>query len=252
MTDIVRAEDYQGDGLEDFDEENFVMPRININHADAVFEDGLSGETFESKEVILLGMIRQRILFPAEMKEGGSDPLCRSFDAKVGYPGEEYPWEASGFAKQNGPLSCADCALKDWGSHPNRDAPWCTEQYKLPLLFQAGVTGVWTPAVTSMQRAGLPPARSYLTSFKRAGEPLYACRTTLSLEARKRGSVRYAVPNFVRGEATSVEDWPRYADQYRRIRDYLHEVPRSFLDDTAALPASEATNVVPPDDDDLL
>lgn len=259
------------EGLEDFDQNDLVMPMLRIKHDDGVIEDNLSGQTYEKMSVIMLGLIKQRVLWDAEVKED-SHPLCKSYDFTVGHPDvKEFPWKESGFTRiedENATLPCADCQLKEWGSHPQREAPWCSEQHTFALLMPVGDDG-WSPALFTVQRSAIKASKTYLTSFARAKKPLYTVTTNLSLEVRKRGTVTFAVPRFVQGEATDQADWPDYASQYRFIREFV-QTPRSRDEEgepsegappagSAAAPAAAASTAAPAasggsapvDDDDL-
>ena len=249
----IPEEDY---GLEDFDTStDAVMPRLTINHPEAKFVDNLSGQEFDSLEVILLGLVKGRILWDSEVEEGDT-PLCKSLNFNEGRPDEDrFPWKQSGFDKNalvvpagtsELLLPCSACGLKEWGSAPNGKTPWCSEQHTFPLLMKVG-DGGWAPALFTTQRTGIKPSKTYLTSFARTKTPLYTVTTKLSLQAQKRGTVNYAVPIFVQGEPTEQSEWPYYAQQYRQIRDFLHTPPVRDEDaeattaTPAAAPADAAT-----------
>src|ERR1035437_1593745 len=124
-------------GLEDYDPTiDGSTPRLQIIGPDAVFQDSQSGQQWASIRGVVLGRLKQRILWPAEMTdEKAKKPLCKSVDFRMGLPGEEFPWGPSGFAdKTVTALDCGACPLKEWDSHPTRDTPWCSEQAVLPLL----------------------------------------------------------------------------------------------------------------------
>jgi hypothetical protein len=221
-------------GLEDVDASDLSMPRINIMHTETKWEDSLSGEQFTELDVILLGLIKQRVLWPSEVGEDSEAPLCRSYNYTLGNPGEKFsvresrdpqsPLDASGFSAvdiQRGQLSCAECNLKDWGSHPSRDVPWCVEQYVFAVMMTDPGEPIGTPAMLTLQRSAIKPARAYITSFVRAKKPLFVARTTLKLDGRQRGSVRYAVPKFVKGEATDADFHMQYAEFFRQVKDFV-------------------------------
>jgi hypothetical protein len=234
----VPEEDY---GLEDFDPTtDAIMPRLQIDHKEALFVDNLSGQKFSELDVILLGLVKQRIMWADEV-EDGEGPLCKSFNYTEGHPSPDFPWEKSKFDKASYPddavLPCANCYLKEWGSALNGKTPWCSEQHTFPLLMQ--LAGGWAPALFTTQRTGIKPSKTYLTSFSRTKTPLYTVITKLSLQAYKRGTVDYAVPVFVQKEATESSEWPFYAQQYRSIRSFISTRP-SRDDDEAAAPAAPA------------
>lgn len=248
-------------GLEDMDTSDLVMPRLRLLHDEAVFQDNLSNEKFEELEVVILGLVKGRVLWDTEVEED-AQPMCRSLDHNIGRPNlATFPFKAAGFDKSeldaNDPqVACSACPLKDWGSHPTRDVPWCNEQYVLPVLMPVG--GGWTPAITTFQRTAIKPVKSYLSSFARAKTPTFVTTTKMSLLAQKKGSVRYAVPQLVKGEPTNQDDYQEFASQYIAIRDFL-QTPRSFSETetvakaptaaTATAPVAESAEAVEDDDD---
>lgn len=249
----IPEEDY---GLEDFDPTtDAIMPRLQIDHKEALFVDNLSGQKFKELDVILLGLVKQRIMWADEV-EDGEGPLCKSFNYNEGHPDKDFPWEKSGFDPAKYPddaaLPCANCALKEWGSALNGKTPWCSEQHTFPLLMQ--LAGGWAPALFTTQRTGIKPSKTYLTSFSRTKTPLYTVITKLSLQAFKRGTVDYAVPVFVQKEATESSEWTFYAQQYRSIRSFITTRPSRDDDDgTAPAPVAAAAPAAaaPADPDDL-
>ena len=254
-------------GLEDFDQAiDAVMPTLRIEHKDGTFVDGLSGESFPELKIILLGLIKQRVLWEADMDESSKGPLCRSYDFKTGVPEiDRFPWKSSGFDKAaldaDPELPCESCNLKDWGSHPKRDAPWCSEQHTFAVLQPVGDDGGLAPALLTVQRSAIKPSRTYMTSFARTKTPLYTVWTKITLDSRRKGSVDYAVPKFIRAEATQQNEWPMFAQQYRQIRQFV-QTPRTRDEDEnatpGAAPASDPTSSTSPtappavDDDDEL
>lgn len=254
-TDIAVPQEVDGmEGLEDFGSEDMVMPRLGIAHSEGKFVDNLTGEEFDTLRVVLLGLVKQRIMWSEEV-EDGEGPLCKSYDFTTGNPSKDFPWKASGFEKQDGDdikLPCESCALKEWGSHPSRKTPWCSEQYTLPLLMEMGEGNYGAPAILTIQRSGVKPVRSYLTGFKRSNNPLFTAVTTMSLDLQKKGSVTYSVPKFSKGEQTDDEYWSEYADHYRSIREFLTKPPAKAADDGGS--GGDADNSSPAadmDDDDL-
>src|SRR5438105_7321347 len=115
-TDVARPQDLDS-GLDDLDQfKGRTVPRLNIEHDKGVFADNLTGETFSELNIVPLGMVGQRVLWPEKLK-AGDVPLCRSLDMKQATPAENFPWKASGFEKDDlhdGSLACAGCNLKEW------------------------------------------------------------------------------------------------------------------------------------------
>lgn len=248
-------------GMEDYDTStDAVMPTIRIDHKENVFVDALSKETFKSLDVVLLGLIKQRVLWEPDVDESNKGPLCRSYDFKIGRPDQDrFPWAKSGFEKGTDTLPCEACPLQVWGSHPNRDAPWCSEQHTFALL-RPTEGGGFSPALLTIQRSGIKPSRTYLTAFQNNRQALFTVITTITLDHRRRGTVDFSVPMFAKGEATGQDDWGFFATQARAIRNFVQtprtrdeeegevETPEAAASDPAD-PAAGAA--VAPDEDDL-
>lgn len=236
--DVVPAGEFDGmTGLEDFGTEDMVMPRLGIVHDEGKLEDNLTGQKFDSLVVVMLGLIKQRILWDTEVNDGDM-PLCKSYDFKEGIPSDKFPWDASGFDKDQAgeTLPCGSCALKDWGSHPQRETPWCSEQHTFPLLLNIGEPddpNFGAPAIFTIQRSGLKPSKSYLTGFSRSKTPLFTVQTKISLNMQKRGSVTYSVPKFEQVGPTEQVDWEEYAQHYLSIRDFVTTPPEPKEEDGA-------------------
>ena len=246
-------------GLEQFDESDFVMPRLNIQHETGLFQDNLSGEEFPEFEGILLGLIKQRILWHEDVDKNDG-PMCKSYDFELGHPDvKTFPFKLAGFEPSDispeGTLPCASCIAKDWGSHPSRDTPYCSEQHTLPILQVLPGGGV-APALLTLQRSGIRPSKAYLSGFARQRTPLFTTTTKISLTQQKRGSVNYSVPRFVKGEATDPGQYRHYAETWKQIKGFVttppnreaeeEVVPATTTPATAAAPTAAAA-----DDDDL-
>lgn len=245
-------------GLEDFDSTDMVMPRLNIDHNEAVFVDNLTGQKFDKMRVVLLGLVKQRILWAEEVGDG-EGPMCKAYTFDTGHPNlKTFPWKASGFEQPDGDgditLPCESCALKEWDSHPQRKTPWCSEQYTMPLLMQMGDDDdapFAAPAILTLQRSGIKPARSYVTGFARASTPLFTAITQMELAANKKGSVNFAVPKFAKDGVTDKDEWRDYSSHYRSIREFLTTPPSPDKDDSGAATASDNKSEAGSGDDDL-
>lgn len=246
------------EGLESIDSSDLSMPIIKMVHDQALWEDSLSGEQFEEMDVILLGLIKQRVLWPAEVAEEAEAPLCRSYNFTQGHPGEKFPikaksdpaspLEASGFAAEDfnsGLLSCTGCNLKEWGSHPTRDVPWCVEQFVFAVMMTEPGEDLGSPAILTLQRSSIKPAKAYITAFVRQKKPLFVARTTLKLNAQSRGSVKYSVPKFVKGVATDPDFHEQYAELYHHVKDFV-TTPRTGEAETEVTVTAPATAPVSP------
>lgn len=249
-------------GLEDFDDSDAVMPTLSIAHKDGLFVDDLSGATYKELEVIPLGLVKGRILWPAEVSAEKVPPLCRSLNFDIGRPDpKRFPWTASGFAAadyadENPQLPCETCKLKEWGTNPKNESPWCAEQHQFIVLVPIGDKGGYGPAILTIQRTGLKPSRAYVTAFRNAKEPLFISTVKLSLDQMRKGSVDYSVPKFARGTPTDPAEYPSYAQMYRRIRGFLQtprtaDVAEEMEETPVAVGATAPAGASKPADDDL-
>lgn len=215
------------EGLEDFDmATDAVMPTLRIDHTEGVFKDGQSGEEFTELNVILLGLVKQRVLWEPEIEEDKSGLLCRSYNFQIGHPNEEkFPYAEAGFTPGDTPLPCESCKLKEWGTHPKRSAPWCSSQLTFPLL-RITDGGNMVPCLFTVQRSALKDAQAYCSAFAGERVPLYTAITNLTLDNRKRGSVKFSVPKFKRTSKTEEASWNDFAQNYRSIREFIQR-PRN-------------------------
>jgi hypothetical protein len=243
-------------GLEDFESSDFVMPRLKIVMDEAVFKDSLTGETFNSFECVILGLVKGRILWDQDVDEGDT-PLCKSFNFREGHPKvNEFPWSASGFdkpAEDSGVvLPCEACNLKEWGTNPASDAPWCSEQHTFPVMMvQPGEEGEQLmPALLTVQRSAIKNSKRYMSAFARTKTPLYTTYTKIELSPQKRGAVRYAVPEFTKLSPTDSDQYPMFAETYRSIRSFITTPPKP-RDEEKPVGAATAAAEEADDDDEV-
>lgn len=229
-------------GLEDIGSEDIRMAKVTIVHDEGLFKDDLTGETFEVLDTVLLGVIKERVLFDSDM-DAKDKLLCKSRDAVVGHPTEAFPMltfrEKNGTVETDGTITCKTCPFAQWGSHPDpaRKVPYCTEQMSFPLTLPGSDDAA---GIVTFQRSALSNVRSYLSAFVRSRKPLFANRTTITLEKGKKGSVVFSTPKFVRGaENTDADQMRRWSEQYTSIR--LGRGQRADDDDAVgAAPAASA------------
>jgi hypothetical protein len=225
-------------GLEDIGADDIRMAKVSIVHDEGVFVDDLTGEKFDTLDTVLLGVIKERVLFDSNM-DAKDKLLCKSRDAVVGNPTEAFPMlsfrEKNGVVEADGTITCKTCPFAQWGSHPdpNRQVPYCTEQMSFPLTLPGSDDAA---GIVTFQRSALSNVRSYLSAFVRSRKPLFANRTTITLEKGKKGSVVFSTPKFVRGaENTDAGQMQRWAEQYQSIR-----AGRGQRDDETPAPAAVA------------
>lgn len=228
-------------GLEDFGVGDAVVPRLSIVHKEAEFRDSLSGMQFTKVRVIILGLVKQRILWSTDIEEN-SAPMCKSPDHKTGFPNvsddvprdRRFPWDKSGFRPADFPadedgnvrLPCDGCQLKEWGSHPDGKRPYCTEQFTLPVMYDPYENDSWVPAIMTFQKTGIKPVRSYLTSFARSQNPAYTAFTEISLNLQHRGQTDYSVPSFKRVGDTEPDFYREYSTSFTTLKRFLQAAPQ--------------------------
>lgn len=264
MTDVVQYDPTEfGDvGMEDVGAGDIILPRISILHKEGKFRDNLSKAEFKELDVVLLGLVKQRIMWDDDV-EDGDKPQCKSPDFDHGYPqmrediprAKQFPWDLSNFNKDDFPagpdglrvLPCDSCVFNQWTKDPRTGKsvpPMCSEQHTYPIRYSGDGGESWTTALITFARTGIKPSKQYMSSFVQSKMPFFTYHTNLSLSMQTRGSVEYSVPIFKRGEPTSKDEWLNYANQYRQIRDFIRSAPRAQGGDEDA-PASSNVNTAP-------
>lgn len=249
-------------GLDEFGLEDAVIPRLQIEHKRAVFVDSLSNQEFPKITVVVLGLVKQRILWHHLIDNSGDrlGPMCKSNDHETGFPNfwpgseadvpkdKRFPWEKSNFSPddykpdEDGQvaLPCERCDLKEWGSHPDGKKPYCSEQFTLPILFDPFGEDNWVPAILTIQKTGLKPLRSYLTAFKRGQAPAYTKVTEITLSQQSRGSNEYCVPQYRTVGDTDQDRWREFSVSFSQMRNFLREPPgpRTSTEEETTTPSS--------------
>lgn len=263
--------DSYGDvGLEDVSASDIQIPRLVIDHETATFKDPSTGQNMPGLTAVVLGMVKQRIMWDDKIDEGDK-PQCKSPDHLTGYPQmrtdiparKQFPWGTSNFTMADYPpdengqikLPCDACTFTKWGADNTR--PSCSEQFTY-ILFYSDPDGNMRPGLCSFQRSGAKAARSYAASFHARRQPMFTAWTNIALTPESRGKTRYATPSFSQGGPTDSVEWPNWVDAYRSARAFLHEPPRPSTkeeDDKASAararttPASAAAATQLADDD---
>lgn len=252
-SNLPAREDDLETGLDEFGIEDAVVPRLSIVHKDGQFKDSLTGVTYDKIRVIILGLVKQRILWH-NILDDGDLPMCKSPNHQTGYPNvdedtrkeKRFPWDKSGFDPKDYPpdeegviaLPCDGCQLKEWGSHPDGKRPYCSEQFTLPVLYDPYENESWVPAILTIQKTGIKPIRTYLTSFARSKTPPYTAVTEIGLDLQHRGTTDYSVPKFRRVGDTESEDWREYSTTFKTLRSFLQAPPTPREDDGVAEPSN--------------
>lgn len=239
-TDLQPTTDYDT-GLGDLTQADLSIPRLRIKHKLSVFEDGGSGVQIPSMVAVILGLVRQRVLFHWDVEDDDA-PMCKSHDFQTGFPNLDpkkpkltFPWVKAKFNPQDFPvnpddglvaLPCNSCALKDWGSHPTgQEKPWCAEQFTLPIYYAQTLdqlrAGEYGSALISFQKTSLPNLKRYLSQFQQKGVGAYTQYTEIALEARTRGQTEYCVAKFRALGATDEDEFAGFSENYQAIRHFL-------------------------------
>jgi hypothetical protein len=241
------------EGLEDVEVSDVMLPRLQLDHKKALFRDNLSKVEYPELDLIILGLIKQRIMWRDET-EDKEKPLCKSPDHAHGFPNvrddtpkdKQFPWGTSNFNPADFPpggptsinglvtLPCDSCIFKEWDK-PGWKIPPCTEQHTYAVLYNSnpgeGNEPNWVSALLTFQKTGIKASKSYISSFVQAGQPMFTVRTRITLTAVSRGTVDYAVPTFYRKDPTDSSEWPNFGDSFRSIRTFVRQPPRSQDDD---------------------
>lgn len=258
---VANPDDYADIGLEDVGVSDVVIPRLQIIHDEALIKNNLSSETFDKLDVILLGLVKQRVMWDEEVGVAGSRPLCKSPDFEHGFPNladdvpkdKRFDWSQSNFNPEDFPpekglngmvtLPCAQCVFKEWDKQGWKNPP-CAEQHTYPLLYTTDEGESWAPALFTTQKTGIKPSRQYISSFAQTKTPMFTVHTELSLVLQSRGTVKYSTPSFKRKGQTERENWTEYGNQYRSIREFIRQAPRRQDDEEE--PAASSNENTPP------
>jgi hypothetical protein len=263
---------YEDDGLEDLGTADVAIPRLKIVGKKAVYQDSLTKDEFPELTVVILGLVKQRIMWDRNIEEGDK-PQCKSPDFYNGFPNldeksridTQFPWDQSNFKPDvltlvdHNPksqefeeevkgalehLSCAACVFKDWGKDRNGKStpPPCSEQFSLPLLYQDPSNGEWNPSILTLQRSGVKPTRTFLAGFKQRQQATFTSQVKLSLNAQSRGSVDYAVPVFQKLGPTDPSAYENYVSIYKGARAYLTRWPINRDDDGEVQHSAPSSN----------
>lgn len=225
-------------GLEDFTAEDLKLARLQINQKEGTFKDTLSGAEYASVDAITLGVIKQRVMWQANL-EDESVPLCKSTDFTNGYPTtwekpqQNFPWLASGWQKDDFPvdevgrtvLPCDSCRFTQWKSHPDGKKPWCSQQHAVPMLYAEAGEEPFIQAIFTMQRSSLQASQAYFAGFMARSMPAFSAKCRITLMKLKRGTNEYFVPQLRIIEQIDQDRWPELSQNYREMRDFLTRPP---------------------------
>lgn len=248
-TDLALPSDYDT-GLDDLGSD-LMVPRLKILHKEGVFSDPSDNSKYAEIFCVVLGLVRQRVLFDAKVDPTKPEkPMCKSPDTKHGYPNmnpesrsKAFPWVAAKLdLNQAGrdeegrvTIACSTCFLADWESHPLGGKPWCSEQFTLPILFASSLerlqAGEGMAALISLQKSGIRPTKAYLKSFQMRKAGAYTVFTKLGLLMEKTGDNVFSKPVFTKLGETDRGNWLDYIEQMNAISTFLKEQKPPAPDD---------------------
>lgn len=248
-------------GFEDVDQSDIVIPRLTIVHTEGVFKDSLSGAEYATLDVVMLGQVKQRIMWAADTDDGDR-PLCKSPDHENGFPSvseeiplsKRFPFKSSGLKMADFPaaqgmnglvtLPCSSCQHKEWENPlAPQKKPMCDEQFTFPIMYDPDGDGTWVTALFSVQRTGIKPAKAYVSTYHQRKTPMFRNVTKLSLNMQTKGTVTYCIPRFAQGPETDRAQWDEFANQLRSARELIRMPPENFDEEPTD---GDNENVAPP------
>lgn len=249
-------------GLEDVGSSDVVIPRLKIVHDEGVFKDNLSGGEFPKLTAVILGLVKQRIMWDDDV-EDDERPMCKSPDFEHGFPNldpqivaaKRFPEAESNFNLDNFPpenginglvtLPCERCVFNKW-DQGGRKVPRCAEQYTFPLVYTPDEGDSWFPAIITFQKTGVKPSRQYISAFAQSKKAMFTVVTEIGLDQLKRGSVKYCVPTFKRVGESDRNMWGTYGETLKSMRLFIRQPPRRFDEDDDGSPVAPSANVNTP------
>lgn len=266
-TAVEPYEAYEDIGLEDVDASDLVIPRLLIDHKKGVFVNNLSKEEFPALTVVILGLVKQRILWPEKLDEGDK-PMCKSPDFVHGFPrwGEgipktkQFPWAKSNFDPANAipieeepsrkypngwdshgypTLPCDSCVFTQWGKDEDNKSvpPPCSEQHTYPLRYYTA-DGDWVTALFTIQRSAIKNSKTYINSFAQIKQPMFTVYTELSLRQESKAGNEFSIPEFKRGVQSDRNAWEEYGQLLRSLREFVRQAPRRQDDEEQPEPSN--------------
>lgn len=226
-------------GLEDFGPEDLKLARLVIDMDKGVLKDSLSGTEYEKVHAITLGVIKQRVMWAANLDDGDSNPLCKSTDFSTGYPttwdkpAANFPWGASGWVASEFPkddvgrtvLPCNSCRFTQWKTHPDGKKPWCSTQHAVPLLYGDPGDDPYIQAVFTFQRSSISASQAYFAGFMQKNMPAFSAKCEITLKQMTRGKNTYYVPVLRVIGQTDQSSWPELSENYMTMRSFLTRPP---------------------------
>lgn len=191
---------------------------IKIDHKTGQFV--LRGARGRSIAVVILGLVKQRTMWPPREEKANREAQCRSVDGELGTPTATFPWgewsAATGDPNILDAIDCAGCPFAKF--HGNR--PRCGEEWVTPVLMHGDAL-----AAIRFSASGIKPLRDYLAPLVAARLPAYTRMTNIKLERVSSNGMTFAKPSFSGSPSSDDQMDGYYSDRLREIRELLTSPP---------------------------
>lgn len=227
-------------GLDELGIDEIPTPRISIDHTENLYEDNQTKLRFESFNAIILGMIRQRAMFPKDYIGDGNDvPHCKSNDAINGLPNLDptsrnaFPWATSSFDpntvqinEQYGRvvLPCGSCNMTQWTGSDGKTPPKCSDVWNLIVMFDPYGNGQAIPAFLPLKRSALKPTRGHLAQYKQRNVPAFTDVVQFTLKQETRGKNPYSVPVIKVIGKTDPVQYESFAYNLEKLIEFARQI----------------------------
>jgi len=210
-----------GAGLEVLTPEDLIIPRLTLVQPTSQIEGieagkfclNLTGEEFDTLDVVFLKVTKGRIYFP----EGSTDqkPVCGSQDRLKPSPRFEQPVAET----------CESCFYANWNG---KEPPVCNETLNLlGVMVDAGLPFWW-----SVKSTAIAPTKRFLSAIalrSRAGKNLFDAQATITSQLVTQPGKKFFLPRFT---LTWIDDASGYRELYEQYAS--EEIERTFQTEDAA------------------
>ena len=215
------------------------LARMTIEHNSGMYLiNEIPVERVQLDSVILLGAVRQRVMFTPRGEAAGTGGLeCKSYDFERGKPTALFPRDSSNFpefaideaiAAEVPELNCGACIFKNWKTNDQgrKVHSRCTPQIVVPLLLpQMDGSAPFIPAVVSYQRSAEQPITEYMKEFTKANRPAYTAISQLRLNVNLGSGFKYSTPKFTLIGDIGMEFYPMLSLIYRAAKGVIQTPP---------------------------
>jgi hypothetical protein len=214
------------------------LARMTIEHNSGMYLiNELPVEQTQLNTVILLGAVRQRVMFTPREINTPSGLECKSYDFEHGKPTPLFAREGSNFpefaideaiAAEAPTLDCGACIFKNWKTDDRgrKVHSRCIPQIVVPLLLpQEDPSAPFIPAVVSYQRSAEQPVTEYMKEFTKANRPAYTAISQLRLNVNLGSGFKYSTPKFTLMGDIGSEFYPVLSLIYRAAKGVIQTPP---------------------------